>query len=279
MEELRGWDPWVKRLEGWRQTPDRAVADAPQAATLIDAAGIATVYPASSEIANLFHAHVGNPDAKTDSKWDSPSGRVYSWRWELGRMGAAFYGSVVRKRPTFVSWPLLPAVLRLVADLRTPDELYDFGVISADAYRIARVLDDAKDPVGTSDLRKAAGFPMGRERSAAYHHALAELDTRLLITNEFSSEEGIKHHGIMFSRHPDAVRSAEGLSMDEAARIFLEAYLPTAAYVVPSILARHLRAPGAVIGQAVRALESERRLEPSQLPGGGSCSVVGHAKA
>jgi hypothetical protein len=79
-----------RRLQNWCQTAETKIADPADAKMLIERVGLATLYPTSPEIPNLFHAYVGDPDAKTDSKWDSPSGRVYSWRWELARLEAAF---------------------------------------------------------------------------------------------------------------------------------------------------------------------------------------------
>ena len=201
------------------------------------------MYPVSPEIADLFHAHVGDPDAKTEMKWDSPSGRVYSWRWEIGRDNKAFYATVIRKRPTFVTWPLVPSILRLMAELRTPDELFDFGVISNDAYRIAQVLDGVAEPLNTAQIREKAGFNRGsKEQSNAYHKGLAELENRLLVTTEFgtSDGEGSKHHGLMFERRPDDVRSASELSFEQALDTVMEAYAPAARYVNIKVLARHL---------------------------------------
>src|SRR5437763_370208 len=103
----------VERRKRWRQTPEDRIPDSEAAIGLIDRVGIATLFPASPEVPNLYHAYVGDPDRPTDAKWDSPSGQVFEWRWHLGRREAAFYGVVVSKRPTWVSWTMVPAVLRL----------------------------------------------------------------------------------------------------------------------------------------------------------------------
>ncbi|HEV3309500.1 MAG TPA: hypothetical protein VG815_03160 [Chloroflexota bacterium] len=228
-----------------------------------------TVYPASNEVANLFHAHVGDPSAKTDPKWDSPSGVVYSWRWGLGRSKAAFYGTIVRKRPTFVAWSLLPAILRLVGDPRTADELFDFGVISSEAYRIAQALDGATDPLGTADIRKQAGFPTGKEHSSAYHKGLAELEHRLVVTSEFkqSDEDGTKHHGLIFVRYPEQVKAAEAMTREDAVDTFLAEYLPAARYAVPSVLARHMRVPEIEIAGGLERLCEKGVVGTVQPPG------------
>ncbi len=130
-----------QRHARWGQTASTRVLDSVQAARLIDRVGVATLFPVSLEIPNLFHAHMGDPAALVDSHHDSPSGTVYSWRWSLGHADSAFYSVLVRNRPTLVSWSLFPAILRLCGELRTPDDLYHAGELSHDAYRVAQALE------------------------------------------------------------------------------------------------------------------------------------------
>jgi hypothetical protein len=230
-----------RRLSNWRQTPATRIAGDEEAPDLIERVGLITLYPASPEVANLYHAYMGDPTAKTEAKWDSPSGTVYSWRWTLGRREAGCYGVLVRKRPTFVSWRLLPAALRLFADLRMPDELYDSGVISSAAYRITQALEAAGGALTTGELRAAAGFPAGREQRAAYLKALEELDTRLLLARFFTPGDDDAHHALLYLRFREHVDAAERLTRAEALDQALRVYLPTAVYAAPTILARHLR--------------------------------------
>ena len=178
----------AQRLAAWRQTAERRIAGPDEGAVLINALGLVTLYPVTPETPNLYHAYVGDPERPTDSKWDSPSGQVYTWRWVLGRQAVACYTVVVRKRPTWIAWDLLPATLRLLSDPRMPDELLHLGIISPEAHRVARALEEAERPLSTSELREAAGFPTGKEQRAAYQKALAELDARLLLTRVFSPD-------------------------------------------------------------------------------------------
>lgn len=229
------------RLERWCQTSETRISGPDEAAALIDRVGIATLYPASPEIPNLFHAYVGNPDALTDSGHHTPSGQVYGWRWDLGRAEAAFYTSIARHRPTWVSWTLLPAVLRLIAEQRTPDELYDLGVISPNAYRIAQVLEEAGGALSTGDLRREAGFPIGKEQRAAFLKGVDELEIRLLLAKVFSNEDLDMRHSLVSVRYPKHVQAAESMTRDEALDCFLLTYLPQAVYVAPQRLAKHLK--------------------------------------
>ncbi|HVA90544.1 MAG TPA: hypothetical protein VNL71_11970, partial [Chloroflexota bacterium] len=104
------------RQANWGQTADTRVPDSPAAAVLIARVGIATLYSVSPELPDLLHAYTGDPATTIDMHWDSPTGHIYAWRWELGRREAAFYTAIVRGRPTLVAWALLPAVLCLRGD-------------------------------------------------------------------------------------------------------------------------------------------------------------------
>ena len=248
-EDLRG-----ERLRRWSQTTSTRIATPDGGAALIERVGIATLFPASPEIPNLYHAFMGDPDAATDSGHDSPSGQVYSWRWALGGANAAFYSSIVRKRPTWVSWGLLPSVLRLLAESRTPDELFDLGVISPNAYRIAQVLEEAEEPLSTGDLRREAGFPMGKDQRAAYLKAVEELETRVLLAKVFSAEDLDMRHVLVGARYEEYSRMAEAMTREAALDRLLATYLPAAVYAAPRLLARHLGMDGREIVEGLERL-------------------------
>ncbi|HEX5415623.1 MAG TPA: hypothetical protein VFZ25_08145 [Chloroflexota bacterium] len=235
----------AQRRRNWCQTPESRVPDPEAAAEFINRVGIATLFPVSSEIPNLFHAYVGDPEAQTDSKWDSPSGHVYTWRWALGKRDAAFYSAVVRKKPTWVSWALLPAVLRLFGELRLPEELYAAGELSHAAYRIAGALSEAGGVLSTGELRRLAGFPTGKDQRAAYLKAIEQLDARLLLAKVFSSDESETDmsHALVRLRYPEAVAAAERLTREDALDAFLRTYREAAAYVDTRTLGKQLRIP------------------------------------
>jgi hypothetical protein len=242
------------RQARWAQTPEDRVLDPESARALIERLGIVTHFFASPEFPNLYHAHMGDPNAPTDPRHDSPAGDVYTWRWHLGRMGAGFYTAIVRKRPTWVHWDLLPAVLRLRGEMRTPDELFDLGVISELAYRIARALEAAGEPLSTGRLRQEAGFPTGREQRAAYQKAVEELDTRLMLTKEFSTEDDEMHHALVMDRYREYLIAAERLTIEGALDRFLVTYLANAVYALPAPLARHLGVEEAPLRAALERL-------------------------
>jgi hypothetical protein len=243
-----------QRLHHWCQTSDTRLSGENMAPAFIERVGVATLYPASPEIPNLFSAYVGDPNAKTDSGWDTPSGQVYGWRWTLGRRSAAFYTALIRRRPTWIRWSLLPAILRLCGVLRPPEELYEAGQLSADAYRIAQTLEAAAGALSTGELREQAGFPRGTPSRSAYLKAVEELETQLLLAKVFLSEGEAMHHTLVRKQYPEQVAQASRLSLDEALDQFLQVYLPQAIYANPPILAKDLKIPATALSTAFERL-------------------------
>ena len=256
----------ARRRERWCQTAQSRVAGPEEATRLIERVGIATLFPASPEVPNLFHAYVGDSSAQTSSQWDSPSGHVYGWRWALGRREAAFYSALVRGRPTWISWALFPAILRLCGELRTPDELYDAGGLSGDAYRIAQALDAAGGVLSTGELRRQAGFPTGKSQRAAYLKAVDELDNRLLLAKVFSADDDDMRHALVRARYPEHVAAAEKMPRVDALDAFLTTYLPAAVYAMPAVLAKHLKLPEAELRAGLDRLANAGRVTTLALP-------------
>jgi hypothetical protein len=254
------------RYERWGQTPQTHLPDSSAAPALIDRVGIATLYPASPEVPNLYHAYVGDPSAKTEAKWDSPSGEVYGWRWSLGRQGVAFYTTLVCRRSTWVSWALLPAVLRLCAETRDPEELYDAGKLSLEAYRITQALEEAGGTLSTPELRKHASFPTGKATRAAYLKALEELELCLLVAKFFQAGQDDTAHTLIASHYGQHLESARRLTREAAMEQVLLAYLPQAVYALPTVLARHLRLPEPELRAALDRLSARGQVAAAQVP-------------
>ncbi len=232
-----------QRLTNWRQTPETHLAGAEDAIGVIERHGVVTLYPVSPEVPNLFSAYIGDAAAKTDPNWDSPSGQVYTWRWLLGKREVALYAVLVRARPTWISWAMAPAALRLWSDQRTPDELSDSGLISPDAYRITQALERAGGTLATGDLRREAGFPTGKDQRTAFLKAIAELDARLLLAKTFAGDGDEMQHALIAARYPEHSRAAERLTREDALDTWLRAYLSGAVYALPAPLGKHLKLP------------------------------------
>lgn len=259
------------RQANWGQSARTRTPDPVAATALIERVGIATLYPVSPELPDLLHAYTGDPSTTPDSHWDSASGHVYAWRWELGRREAAFYTAIVRGRPTLVAWPLLPSVLRLRGDLRASDQLYAAGLLSEGAARIARALDGAGGVLGTGELRKAAGFPIGKEQRAAFLKAVAELDGRLLLAKVFSPDDEDMRHVLVATRYPDAFAAACELDPAAAMDALLAPYLSNAVFALPGPLAKHLGLDAGAVRSGLERLVAAGTAERVTVSGLGEC--------
>ncbi len=256
-----------QRLANWSQSPETKLTGADDAPALIERLGVVTHYPTSPELPNLYHAFMGDPEAAVDSGHDSPSGHVYTWRWTLGGQEVAFYGTIVRNRPTWVRWNLLPAVLRLRGELRSAAELYRAGELSNGALRIAEALEGAEGALSTGELRQEAGFPTGKENRKDYLKSLDELDSRLIVAKVFSAGSTDMSHALVSLRYPDARAASETLTRETALDELLNAYLPQAVYVVPTPLAKHLGLAEPEVRVALERLAAQGRLIAATLPG------------
>lgn len=256
-----------RRLASWQQRKTTRLSRWEEAPSAIERFGIVTLFPASPEVPNLFHAYMGDPDAKVDSGHESPSGHVYGWRWTLGGREAAFYGTIVRNRPTWVSWSLTPAILRLRAELRAPEELYQAGELSGNARRIAEALEASGGALSTGDLRREAGFPTGKEQRRAYLKAMDELDRRLLVAKVFAAGSTDMSHALVRSRYPELCAAADRLPRADAWSALLDVYLSHAVYIVPSTLARHLNLPEPELRDALARYAGNGRITEATLAG------------
>jgi hypothetical protein len=266
MSLLEAQDWPAQRLERWCQVRPQRLRDAAAAAAFVRRVGLATLFPVSPEIPNLYHAHTGDAAARPETTWDSPAGEVYSWRWALGRPEAASYTTFVMRRPTWISWDLFPAALRLRDALQSPEALHATGALSAGAYRIARVLADCDGVLGTGVLRAMAGFPTGKSERAAYLRAIAELDDRLLLAKVFAADDDEMRHALVHVRYPQHVAAAEALSAPEALDRLLLAYLPHAVYARPTALAKALTLPVADLRASLARLAGAGQVVPVSRP-------------
>lgn len=254
----------AERRRRWCQDGVHRVPDADAAREFIDRLGVVTVYAASPEVPNLLHAYVSDPDYKSEPSHDSPGGDVYTWRWSLGRQEAAWYGLWVAKKPTYVAWPLLPAVLGAVMERRDPEEMYRAGELSQDAYRIAAALRGADGSLSTAELRTAAGYPTGKEHRAAYLKGLEELELAMWVAKTFRGE-GEMCHAWVGNAYPDAVSASREMRPEAAVAMIARHLLPAYGFIEPKVLARHLRLPETVLAQALSEVGEEMTLEKRRL--------------
>jgi hypothetical protein len=256
LEELRR-----RRFRNWCQDGDCRIEDPEAAKPFIERVGVCTLFGASTEFPSLYQAHMGESSPPSFATWDSPSGYVYTWRWNLGKSDTAFYGSIVARKPTWVAYRLLAPLLGALMERRSVEELYEAGELSADALRVAKALEAAEEALVTKDLRDAAGFTKGKENRSAYLKAVEELENRLILCKRFTEGEGDEgmRHALVRKEYPEVMASGLALEPTSALTELLRPVLANAVYLDPKVVVRHLRISPDLVDRALEGLDAVRQ--------------------
>jgi hypothetical protein len=162
----------LARARGERWLPDPLLATVAEAATFIDRVGFAVLFPAERvTVPSLWEAVAGPDETPFAVGMGQAEERVWAWKDELPRTGAAWYGKFIHKRASLLSPELLSALYPGAGEptdhaaLDLPDH----------AHRIAEAL--LTGPLPTAALRDVVG-----DRSR-YDRAMAALQRHLLVTS------------------------------------------------------------------------------------------------
>jgi hypothetical protein len=159
----------------------------------------------------------------TDRMW------TWAWHWKdaLATGRRAYYGKVIRRKPSYVSLTLLPAFYALSGNLGEPDDhlqAFQEGRLSVLARAVyEHILADG--PASTWALRRLY-VPRG-ESGAKFHRALSDLQALFLIA-KVAEEEEWRNGFIWDAFHrwmPQAVEAARAVPTVEAAAQVLACYI------------------------------------------------------
>lgn len=195
------------------------------------------------ELPSLFEAVKGKRDAHIDD-WDKDSDKVWTWKNDLPAAKRAYYGKAFAGKPVFVSLNLLPYVMVALGE-EDVAQAYQRGALSYDAKRVY----DALAQFGaqpTQNLKRVAGFT-GKEGNTRYHHALDELQTRLIAAPMGATSEGMAWPSQIYDLvahwfEPQA-REANHIDLHTARCELIGRYLKTVLATSPDALARLFNIP------------------------------------
>jgi hypothetical protein len=195
------------------------------------------------ELPSLFEAVKGKRDAHIDD-WDKDSDKVWTWKNDLPAAKRAYYGKALAGKPVFVSLQMLPYVIAALGEEDVAGA-YERGMLSYDARRVY----DALAQFGaqpTQNLKRTAGF-VGKEGNTRYHHALDELQTRLIAAPMGATNEGMAWASQIFDLvahwFESQAREAKQIDVHTARCELIERYLKTILAAPPDVLARLFRIP------------------------------------
>jgi hypothetical protein len=157
---------------GERWLPDPLLTTVEEAGAFVDRVGFAVLFPADRVTApTLWEAVAGPDDIPFATGMGPAEERVWVWKDELPRIGAAWYGKFIHKRASLLS-PSLLAALYPGAGTPTDHAALD---LPDHAHRIADAL--LAGPLPTAALREVVG---DRNR---YDRAMSALQRHLLVTS------------------------------------------------------------------------------------------------
>lgn len=146
---------------------------------MLERVGLATILPAKDGLLPclLWEAR---GDRERREVWDQAMDRVWSWKDDLPSAKVAWLGRLLEDRVVllhrrllapFIAWRGRPQV----------EELYEEGLLSREAFRVWRAVEQADGPLGRTPLRRLSGLS-AREDAGRFDRACRDLERRLLLT-------------------------------------------------------------------------------------------------
>ena len=196
-------------------------------------------------------------------------GRKWGWMWEwkdeLAAEKRVYYGTLLVRKPTFVSLGLLPTFYATFGRAGEPDDhLEDVraGRLSDTSRRIIDFL-SASGETQTKRMRSALGI-VSKEGKLAYDKAIDEVQRLMYVARVRAVGEGREDYNYTYDlftrRYPEAVKRAERLSSAEATAALLERTLELAGAVTTKQLERLFEWGDERSGRAIERLVASGRL-------------------
>lgn len=267
-------------VEAWRdrcfrRLPGLKVRGERSALAFVNAVGFCfTLSDFGLPVASLYVAVCGrrSPRWPKHTHHDPEIGLTWGLKDRLPAQRLAYYGKLVKGKPTLVALGLLPAFCALIREGKgSGDFILDFrqGRMSRPAAAILESLHET-GPAVTPALRRAVGLA-DRTRTAEFDRAMGELQRGLWIAKveEIYDPDFYYRWDLLDNWLPGPLEAARTLDRGQAVRQLLRAYLSGAGAAQPRFLAglfglaigeveeglRRLDAEGQVVGgRAIRGL-------------------------
>ena len=250
-------------IEGHREKVRKAhrVRNAAQLVQLIDALGFAfafTLRAGDASIPACFD-HLSTTDE--GRKW----GWMWGWKDELAEQKKLYYGTLLARKPTFVSLAMLPTFYATFGRAGEADDHADdvrAGRLSDVARRIIDFLAQNGE-TQTKRMRAELGIT-SKEGRAAYGKAIDEVQRLMYVARVRAVGEGREAYNYTYDlfvhRYPETVRAAERVSSGDATVALLERTLALAGAVTPKQLLRLFEWDESVAERAIVRLEASKKL-------------------
>lgn len=200
-----------------RVTARRRVRNADQLVALVDDFGFCfafTLRPGDAPIPACFD-HLSTSDE--GRKW----GWMWGWKDELAEAKRVYYGTLLARKPTFVSLALLPTFYATFGRAGEPDDHVEdlrAGRLSDLGRRIVDHLAQHGE-TQTKRMRSALGIT-SQDGKRQYDRALDDVQRLMHVSRVRAVGEGREDYNYTYDlftrRYPEAVRAAERISSADA---------------------------------------------------------------
>ncbi|MEA2660628.1 MAG: hypothetical protein QOH08_200 [Chloroflexota bacterium] len=237
------------------------VRNAGQLVKLIDALGFAfafTLRTGDAPIPACFD-HLSTSDE--GRKW----GWMWGWKDELAEEKKLYYGTLLARKPTFVSLKLLPTFYATFGRAGEPDDHADdvrAGRLSDVGRRIIDFLAQNGE-TQTKRMRAELGIT-SKEGRAAYGKAIDEVQRLMYVARVRAVGEGREDYNYTYDlflrRYPETVKAAERLSSADATASLVTRTLELAGAVTEKQLLRLFDWDEALARRAIASAEAGKTL-------------------
>jgi hypothetical protein len=218
---------WRDRVH--RRRPEFSIASKRQAVKFVTDVGFCFAFKSEhSELPCLWHAAVGarNPVLPEHTHHDPYISFVWEMKEVLPAERKAYYGKLLKRRPTMVSLEFLPFFYVLSGRTGSRDEYvreFEKGRLSRLAKEIMDALHDDW-PQSTKGLKLATGMSGKRDR-AGFDKAMAELQEGMYVAKIREDHDPFSFVWAPLTRcFPKEIRKARRVSAEEAREVILEQY-------------------------------------------------------
>ena len=237
------------------------VRNAGQLVELVEALGFAfafTLRTGDAPIPACFDHLSTNDEGR---KW----GWMWGWKDELAEEKKLYYGTLLARKPTFVSMKLLPTFYATFGRAGEPDDHLDdvrAGRLSDVARRIIDFLSQNGE-TQTKRMRAELGIT-SKDGRAAYGKAIDEVQRLMYVARVRAVGEGREDYNYTYDlflrRYPETVKSAERLSSADATAALVTRTLELAGAVTEKQLLRLFDWDEVVGHRAVARAEAAKKL-------------------
>lgn len=251
------------RLESHRAglTKRYRVRSADQLVKLVDEVGFCFAFTLRTGDAPL--------PAGFDHLSTNDEGRKWGWMWEwkdeLAAERRLYYGTLLVRKPTFVSLRMLPTFYATFGRAGEPDDhLEDVraGRLSDISRRIIDFL-GASGETQTKRMRAALGI-VSKEGKRDYDKAIDEVQRLMYVARVRAVGEGREDYNYTYDlfvrRYPDAVKRAERISSHDATQALLGQALALAGALTEKQVTRLFEWGDDRTKRTIERLEAERKL-------------------